>query len=72
MYERERKKIKAKAIDSNTTALDDKKAEEEVKSRCLALHFYKARGHDHLQHQRALRVPLRVMLSTHGGLGRIP
>ena len=30
VYERERKKIKAKAIDSNTTALDEGKAEEEV------------------------------------------
>ena len=32
VYERERKKIKAKAIDSNTTALDEKKAEEEVQT----------------------------------------
>ena len=32
VYERERKKIKAKAIDSNTTALDEKKAEEEVET----------------------------------------
>ena len=31
VYERERKKIKAKAIDSNTTALEEGKAEEEVK-----------------------------------------
>lgn len=30
VYERERKKIKAKAIDSNTTALDEGRAEEEV------------------------------------------
>lgn len=29
-YERERKKIKAKAIDSNTTTLDEKVAEQEV------------------------------------------
>lgn len=32
VYERERKKIKAKAIDSNTTALDEKRAEEEVQT----------------------------------------
>ena len=32
VYERERKKIKAKAIDSNTTALDEKKTEEEVQT----------------------------------------
>ena len=32
MYGRESKKIKAKAIDSNTTALNEKKAEEEVKN----------------------------------------
>ena len=31
VYERERKKIKAKAIDSNTTTLDDKTAELEVR-----------------------------------------
>ena len=30
VYARESKKIKAKAIDSNTTALDDNRAEEEV------------------------------------------
>jgi hypothetical protein len=29
-YERERKKVKAKAIDSNTTTLDEKVAEQEV------------------------------------------
>jgi hypothetical protein len=32
VYERERKKIKAKAIDSNTTTLDDKTAEQEVRA----------------------------------------
>ena len=31
VYARESKKIKAKAIDSNTTALDENKAEEEVR-----------------------------------------
>ena len=37
VYERERKKIKAKAIDSNTTALDEGKAEEEVTTLYVAL-----------------------------------
>ena len=32
VYGRESKKIKAKAIDSNTTALDEKKAEQEVRN----------------------------------------
>ena len=31
VYARESKKIKAKAIDSNTTALDESKAEQEVR-----------------------------------------
>ncbi len=35
VYERESKKIKAKAIDSNTTTLDDKTAEQEVRSMSL-------------------------------------
>ena len=36
VYERERKKIKAKAIDSNTTALKEGKAEEEVTTLLLS------------------------------------
>jgi len=38
VYGRESKKIKAKAIDSNTTALDEKKAAEEVRESRLKSH----------------------------------